>query len=93
MSDRCPLGYLFFEMFIEWSSSKYILFVQTSQFNLLSWPTKSLSLKNIKKSTPQELRVYMGVKLKFAEMFIALILFFLLLVHMHFCCYGNFAFP
>ena len=35
----------FSEMFVEWASTKHILFVQTSQFNWLSWqPNKRLNL-------------------------------------------------
>ena len=47
----------------EWSYTKHILFVQTSQFDWLSWqPGKMLNLRKICKN--QLIRSYMGIKLK-----------------------------
>ena len=46
----------FAEMFVEWSSTKYIILDQTSQFDWLPWQPKCLNLrKKIKKSTLQKL--------------------------------------
>ena len=42
------------EMFVEWSSTKHILFVLTSQFDWLSWQ-KAEFAKNIQASTHQKL--------------------------------------
>ena len=47
---------VFLEMFDEWSSTKHILFVQTSQFDWLSWQPKRLNLRKIFKN---QLRSYM----------------------------------
>ena len=44
----------FLEMFVELSSTKHILFAQTSQFDWLLWQPKGLR-KIFKKSIPQKL--------------------------------------
>ena len=51
----------FLEMFVVWSSTKHTLFVQTSQFDWLSWQaTKRLNLQKILKN--QLLRSYIRDK-------------------------------
>ena len=49
---------VFIEMFVEWSSTKHILFVQISQFGWLSWQPKGSICEKYKKN--QLLRSYMG---------------------------------
>ena len=94
LQSHCRFDKTFTEMFLEWSSTKYIFFVITSEFDWLPWQPKGKICKtNIKKI----LRSCVGNKAKLYRI-VSNISFnkkkkFLLLLFKHFGFYGNLKFP